>query len=236
MNNKKKSQDLDKDIKEAQELVGLPFKDRLKYCLGQPIEFTRAVTMTLSILWLLTLPFVKYSIILLAISNAFWVSCCLSLAVYFAFAAIKNDPENSTLVSKTAAWLLMIAYCLGLIWIFSGYVRGPREAKINQEPASGVTYILYSKTCPFCQKAKKGMKTAATLYNYCPINQPAEYVDIDKDTKLANALRKHVKYKATVVKLDNGKYKTAIYGVKNKAGKAQAVSAGYAYQKLLEVR
>lgn len=240
MNNKKKqAQDLDKDIKKYQELVSLPFKERLKYCMSDPMELTKTITIILAVLWLLTLPFIKHSITVLAVSDAFWILSCLSLGVYVAFMAIDKSREkgDSSLLSKIAAWVFLAAYAIGLIVVFSGYVRGPQEARTNELPSVGTIYVLYSKTCPFCQKAKKGMRTAATLYGYSPINQPVQYVDIDKDTKLANALRKHVKYKATVIKMEGrGQYKTAVYSLKTKSGKPLTVSAGYAYQKLLEVR
>lgn len=237
-NKKKQAQDLDKDIKKYQELVSLPFKERLKYCVSQPMELTKTITITLAILWLLTLPFIKRSITVLAVSDAFWILSCLSLGVYIAFMAIdKSRDKGDSRLSKIAAWVFLVAYYVGLIFVLSGYIRGPQEARTNETPTVGTIYVLYSKTCPFCQKAKKGMRTAATLYGYSPINQPVQYVDIDKDTKLANALRKHVKYKATVIKMEGkGVYKTAVYSLKTKSGKPLSVSAGYAYQKLLEVR
>lgn len=149
----------------------------------------------------------------IATITGFVSSLILIIAPLFIFILLKKTKMNGKLamISKAIVLCLLVITIITNALIAVTIVK-PIEFFIPQvsqveKPKANSTYLAYSPTCKYCNKAKSHMLRAVNTYNMTHMDN-IRLVNLDKDSEMTRYMKKTIQYKGTIVHLDKNKKAT----------------------------
>ena len=128
------------------------------------------------------------------------------------------------LVCGTLAAIVMLSFTIvGIQTTWTDYVARDYDKHLTEQVYvdtavnQNVNLIFYKKGCPYCEKGKTAVITAAKKSVY-----PTFYINVESESGQVLVKKYQVKKAATLVTLRNGKPQLYLYAAKDREGDIKA--------------
>ncbi|HEM3503021.1 TPA: thioredoxin [Streptococcus suis] len=112
---------------------------------------------------------------------------------------------------------------IGVQTVWSEYIvkdydkRLTEQVYVDAEVEQNVNLVFYRTGCPYCEKGKQAVISAAKYSPY-----PTFFIDVESEDGQILVKKYQVEYAASIIKIRDGKSSIYQYAIKNKPGQIEA--------------